>query len=90
MSKGKSLGHCKTCESEIVETVNDSVFGDGECNECEYQRYRSQPDLLEALDYLLDQSLDQDLAYGIKFTEGEQQARKMALKAFAKADGKKS
>ena len=48
MSKGNPIGHCKTCGSEIVETVNDSQFGDGECNGCEYERYKSQPALLEA------------------------------------------
>ena len=40
--------HCKTCGSEIVETVNGSNFHDGECGPCEYGRYRSQPDLLSA------------------------------------------
>ena len=33
--------HCKTCRSEIVETVNGSSFDDGECGPCEYARYRS-------------------------------------------------
>lgn len=33
--------HCKTCRSEIVETVNGSTFGDGECRPCEYARYRA-------------------------------------------------
>ncbi len=37
---------CKTCGSEIVETVNDSNFSDGECGPCEYRRYRTQPELL--------------------------------------------
>lgn len=39
---------CKTCGSEIVESVNDSAFRDGECGRCEYKRYRSQPELLAA------------------------------------------
>jgi hypothetical protein len=34
---------CKTCGSEIVETVNDSNFNDGECGPCEYERYKSRP-----------------------------------------------
>jgi hypothetical protein len=38
--------HCTTCASEIVATVNDGTFRDGECGGCEYQRYRSQPVLL--------------------------------------------
>ncbi len=32
---------CKTCGSEIVETVNGSTFRDGECGMCEYTRYRT-------------------------------------------------
>lgn len=48
MSKGKPLGTCKTCGSEIVETVNDGVFRGGECDACERLQYESQPDLLEA------------------------------------------
>lgn len=40
--------HCSTCGSEIVETINDSHFGKGECGLCEYERYRSQPALVEA------------------------------------------
>lgn len=32
--------HCKTCASEIVETINDSNFREGECGPCEYQRYK--------------------------------------------------
>ncbi len=45
---GPAPRHCKTCDSEIVETVNDSLFRDGECNGCEYERYASQPKLLRA------------------------------------------
>ena len=48
MSKGKPLGTCTTCGSEIVETVNDGVFRNGECDACERLRYESQPALLEA------------------------------------------
>lgn len=41
-----AASHCKTCGSEIVETINDSHFDDGECGACEYRRYRSQSELL--------------------------------------------
>ena len=88
MSKGKPIGHCKTCGSEIVQTVNDSLFRDGECDGCEYQRYKTQPALIEALDYLLEQTVDQDLAHGIGLTEGEKEARVKALAALSKANGK--
>lgn len=47
--------HCKTCGSEIVDTVNGSTFDDGECGPCEYRRYQSQPKLLA-----LVQTLRQD------------------------------
>ncbi len=43
---------CTTCGSEIVESVNGSNFGDGECGPCEYARYRSQPAIREAADVL--------------------------------------
>lgn len=42
------------------------------------------PDLLAALDYLLAQTIDMDLKYGIELTEGETEAREMALAAIAK------
>jgi hypothetical protein len=42
-------------------------------------------ELREALDYLLAQTVDQDLKYGIGLTEGEEDARAMALAALAKA-----
>ena len=48
MSKGNSLGYCKTCKCEIVEFVNEGVFGEGDCEFCEYRRYRTQPELLAA------------------------------------------
>lgn len=41
--------------------------------------------LLDALNYLLEQTVDQDLKYGIELTEGEQEARKMALGAIQDA-----
>ncbi len=41
--------------------------------------------LLEALDYLLEQTVDQDLKHGITLTEGEAEARAKALAAIAKA-----
>ncbi len=75
--------YCSTCRSEIVSTINEGCFRDGECDACEYRRYRTQSPLLEALDYLLQQTVDMDLEYGIDLTEGEQEARAMALAAIA-------
>lgn len=40
--------HCRTCGSEIVETINESNFRDGECGPCEYERYKTQPMLMAA------------------------------------------
>lgn len=31
---------CRTCGSEIVETVNGSNFNEGECGPCEYAQYK--------------------------------------------------
>lgn len=45
------------------------------------------PCLLEALDYLLEQTVDMDLKYGITPSEGEDDARRRALEAIAKARG---
>ena len=45
------------------------------------------PDLLEALYYLLEQTVDQDLKYGIALSEGEEDARAKALTVIAKATG---
>ncbi len=42
-------------------------------------------ELLEALDYLLAQTVDQDLKYGIALTEGEEHAQAKALAAIALA-----
>ena len=54
MSKGRPTGICRTCGSEIVESVNDSVFGMGECDGCERQRYESQHVLIETLHNMIE------------------------------------
>ena len=41
-------------------------------------------ELLVALDYLLEQTVDLDFACGVEPTEGEQDARRLALAAMAK------
>jgi hypothetical protein len=43
------------------------------------------PELLAALDYLLEQTVDMDLKYGITLSEGEEDARAKALAAIARA-----
>lgn len=43
---GAGPAHCKSCGSEIVATVNDSHFAEGECGPCEYRRYATQAELV--------------------------------------------
>lgn len=43
------------------------------------------PELLSALEYLLEQTVDMDLTYGIALSEGEADARQKALDAIVKA-----
>lgn len=50
--------HCRTCSDEMADTINESKFGDGECGPCEYRRYCSQPDLLDAC-YLAQEEIEQ-------------------------------
>ena len=45
------------------------------------------PDLLAALEYLLEQTIGQDQQYGIELTEGEAIAEQKALAAITKAKG---
>jgi hypothetical protein len=76
---------CATCGNEIVFSVNDSHFREGECEACECRRYRTQPALVESLDYLLQQTVDMDLCDGIELTEGEKAAREKAIAAITAA-----
>lgn len=48
----------------------------------------SHEELIEALDGLLQQTVDMDLAHGIELTEGERMARAVALSAIEKARGR--
>ena len=60
---GASAPHCKTCGSEIIETINDSNFNEDECGPCEYQRYKSQPELLELVQAFRQECSDQIQQY---------------------------
>lgn len=82
--------HCVTCRSEIVETVNDSNFGDGECGTCEYQRYLMSPDLGTALDDLLELSVDQNQAAGNDLAEREQEVYERATALLKRANERAS
>jgi hypothetical protein len=48
---------------------------------------KAAPKLYRALTYLLEQTVDQDLKYGITLTEGEETARTQAQAALAEANG---
>ena len=50
------------------------------CANC-YNLQRKVNMLRKALDYLLEQTVDQDLAYGQSLTEGEKDARRKAINA---------
>jgi hypothetical protein len=45
---GRAPSLCTWCGSEIVPSINDSHFAEGECGPCEYRRYHSQPGLVRA------------------------------------------
>jgi hypothetical protein len=78
---------CKTCASEIHDGENEGVFAGGECEWCEHTRYESQPRLLAALDRLLQETVDTDLAQGVVLTDRERAAYQEAQAAIAAAHG---
>jgi len=51
------------------------------------QLIAAAPDLLAALEYLLQQTIEADLQYDTPLSEGEQEAEAMACAAIAKAKG---
>lgn len=66
----------------IAETVEDHRDVDGEANA---HVIAAAPEMLDALEYLLEQTVNMDLAHGIDLTEGERDARNQALAIIAKA-----
>lgn len=60
---------------------------DAETLEREAHLVAAAPDLLAALEYLLQQTIDADLQYDTPLSEGEQEAETMARAAIAKAKG---
>jgi len=78
------------CDGETLSAQVDVVGGDqyeqSRMIDFDGERIRKTvPKLLEALDYLLQQTVDQDLKYGITLSEGEQDARDKALAVIADA-----
>lgn len=74
--------------SALIAAAGDDNFTQSVVIDFEPERQRnSATQLLEALDYLLQQTVDMDLKYGICLTEGEADARAKALAAIEGATG---
>ncbi len=70
----------------LIDVVGDDEFTHSVIIDFEHEQMRkAAPQLLEALHYLLEQTVDMDLKYGITLTEGEEDARTKALGAIAQA-----
>lgn len=80
MTYGKDAGMCQV--------VNSKSWVIAQCmvNE-EAQNLAAVPELMNALDELLKQTVDRDLAEGIELTAGAKKARRKALTALKKANG---
>lgn len=71
--------------AEIAHSDEEGRIASPEQQDANRRLIAAAPELLEALDYLLEQSVDMDLKYGIGLSEGEEDARAKALAAIAKA-----
>lgn len=76
--------HSPICIKPYPGRIVCDIQGTDEEAESNARLIAAAPDLLEALDYLLQQTVDMDLAHGIGLTEGETEARRQALRAIAK------
>lgn len=74
--------------AEIAHADDEGRIASPEQQDANRRLIAAAPELLEALDYLLEQSVDMDLKYGIGLSEGEEDARLKALAAIAKANGR--
>lgn len=77
MRTNQRLKRCLNCGEEIVATINDSEFRDGECGECEYGRYRRHAELLQTLITIRDTT--ESLDYEDDDVLGELKAKEEAL-----------
>jgi hypothetical protein len=71
--------------AEIAHADDEGRIASPEQQDANRRLIAAAPELLVALDYLLEQTVDMDLKYGIGLSEGEQDARAKALTAIAKA-----
>jgi hypothetical protein len=76
--------------AEITHADDEGRTASPEQQDANRRLIAAAPELLEALDYLLEQTVDMDLKYGIGLSEGEQDARTKALAAIAKTNGRLS
>lgn len=70
--------------AEIAHGDDEGRVASPEQQDANCRLIAAAPDLLEALDYLLEQTVDMDLRHGIALSEGEAEAREKALAAIAK------
>lgn len=80
------------CDGEtfaaLVDVDGDEHFHESREIAFENERLlKAAPKLLEALDCLLEQTVDMDLKHGIGLSEGEEDARAKALAAIAEVRG---
>jgi hypothetical protein len=71
--------------AEIAHADDEGRIASSQQQDADRRLIAAAPELLEALDYLLEQTVDMDLKYGIGLSEGEEDARTKALAAIAKA-----
>ncbi len=71
--------------AEIAHSDDEGRIASPQQQDANRRLIAAAPELLEALDYLLEQTVDMDLKYGIGLSEGEEDARTKALAAIAKA-----
>jgi hypothetical protein len=87
-----ACGEAVDCDGEtfgaLVDVQGDTDYSQSVMIDFDAERIRkAAPALLKALDYLLEQTVDMDLKYGIELSEGEEEARANALAAIAQATG---
>jgi hypothetical protein len=86
----EAIGDFRTREhaEDTYSRITGQAFP-GSCRSADRLRVmHAGPKLLEALTYLLEQTVDQDVNYGIALSEGEQDARAKALAVIADATGR--
>src|SRR5947208_2777812 len=65
--------------AEIAHSDDEGRIAAPEQQDANRRLIAAAPDLLEALDYLLQQTVDMDLKYGFGLSEREEEARAKAL-----------